>query len=321
MNKETLVSTEEVAEGRRDLLIRETAFEVFNLEVAFDARAAADLFADIRIVRGANASLVDVRTSGSHVERSPARARAARSDNFLVYLVRGGSNAFRNEHGEEFMTAAGTVVIGAQDHQYQASAQGSGDWNFSALSVPASLFPLSGANIRGRGFRPITTGSPLGNLLGGYVQQLCEEFRELDGISADASLRSLDHLVAAALSPGVSSELVAHTLAERRFARGLRFLDKAASQASLTPDDVARHLAVSARQLHRDFEMQGTSVSGEIRKVRLRNARDLLLADSRMPVTRVALACGFDSLSTFHRCFREAYGVTASELRASTARP
>jgi len=33
------------------------------------------------------------------------------------------------------------------------------------------------------------------------------------------------------------------------------------------------------------------------------------------PVTEIALACGFDSLATFYRTFRRAYGMTPGDVR------
>lgn len=40
-----------------------------------------------------------------------------------------------------------------------------------------------------------------------------------------------------------------------------------------------------------------------------------LLADTRLPVTEVSLACGFDNPCSFSRAFRARHGITASEYR------
>jgi len=42
-----------------------------------------------------------------------------------------------------------------------------------------------------------------------------------------------------------------------------------------------------------------------------------LLADTTMPITDVALACGFADHSHFSSCFRAAYGTSPSRFRAA----
>lgn len=46
-----------------------------------------------------------------------------------------------------------------------------------------------------------------------------------------------------------------------------------------------------------------------------------LLADTRLPVTEVSLACGFDNPCSFSRAFRARHGITASEYRLRAAPP
>ena len=41
-----------------------------------------------------------------------------------------------------------------------------------------------------------------------------------------------------------------------------------------------------------------------------------LLSGTRMPVTQVALQCGFNSIATFNRVFREIRGCTPTQYRA-----
>ncbi len=55
-------------------------------------------------------------------------------------------------------------------------------------------------------------------------------------------------------------------------------------------------------------------------RLRLEQARRLLL-ESRMPVTDVSLASGFDSPCSFARAFRAQFGASASEYRLLHARP
>lgn len=72
--------------------------------------------------------------------------------------------------------------------------------------------------------------------------------------------------------------------------------------------DLAARLKVSADKLERSFRAElGASPSGYYRRLRLKRAADLL-AHSSIKVREVALACGFSSMSSFARAFREEHG-------------
>ena len=85
----------------------------------------------------------------------------------------------------------------------------------------------------------------------------------------------------------------------------------------LARSDTARRIGLSTRQLDRLFaEKLATSYAGHYRRIRLERARDLL-RQSAVPITEIALGCGFSSASHFSRAYREAFGVTpASERKA-----
>ena len=318
MITESRVSTHDTRADRRLSLIRDAAFNLFNLEVNLGGAEPASLAADIHISRGPLASIIDVNTSWSVVERTRARARAATSGNFLVYLIKQGGSWFRNERGREFRTVAGSVVVGSQDAAYKAEAAKGHDWGFHALSVPQHLFYFSGDRIRHGGFQLVPAHVPLSGLLSTYLDGLCRDFSGLDAQSTTASLRGLDHLLAASLGgKDARSAGLANTVANERFLAALRYIKDNVESPGLSPRAIAAHLCISQRQLHRAFEARGRTVSAEIRRLRLERACDLLRHCPAMPVTQVALSCGFDSLATFYRAFKAGVGMTASELRSA----
>ncbi|WP_448954644.1 GlxA family transcriptional regulator [Labrys neptuniae] len=80
---------------------------------------------------------------------------------------------------------------------------------------------------------------------------------------------------------------------------------------------LAERLKVSPDKLERSFRSEmGVSPRTYYRSMRLRRAHDLL-AHSTLPVGEVALACGFWSMSSFSRAFRERYGYTPREVRTA----
>jgi len=88
------------------------------------------------------------------------------------------------------------------------------------------------------------------------------------------------------------------------------------------PDDngpgaarVAQRLGVSDRHLRRIFEAEfGVSPLQYMQTRRLLAAKQLI-ADTRLPMTQVALASGFASVRRFNAAFVEHYGLNPSEMR------
>ncbi len=79
--------------------------------------------------------------------------------------------------------------------------------------------------------------------------------------------------------------------------------------------DLAAQLGVSADKLERAFRAEvGISPNAYYRHLRLKRAADLL-AHSSLPVRDVALACGFDNMSSFSRAFKELIGQTPTATR------
>jgi AraC-like DNA-binding protein len=315
---DTRVSTHDLPGDRKLALIRDAAFSLFNLEVDMGDAAPGSLAADIRIARGPVASLVGIDTSWSIVERTRARASASATANFLVYFVRQGGSWFQNARAQSFQTRAGSVVVGCQDSAYKAGAARGQDWRFHVLSVPPHLFHFAGDRIRQGGFQVVPDHAPLGSLLSSYLGDLCGEFAGLDAASSSASLRALDHLLAAALDGrDARDDGLACTVGDARMRAAMRYIQRNLESPQLSPAAIARHLCISTRQLHRTFEADGKTVTAEVRRVRLERASGLLRTQPDMPVTQVAFSCGFDSLATFYRAFKAGFGITASEARGN----
>ncbi len=87
---------------------------------------------------------------------------------------------------------------------------------------------------------------------------------------------------------------------------------------ALSLPDFARRLGVSAGHLSRVFHHNtGLRFVEYVARVRAEQAR-VLLVESDRPVTDVAFACGFQSLSQFNRTMRAHFGCQPRELRRSS---
>jgi AraC-like DNA-binding protein len=313
----TRISTDGLRGAKRVALVRDAAFDLFNLEADLDGAEPETVHADIRAARGSLVSVVDVHTSWSIVRRTAARAGASPTDHLLFYRIGQGGSWFRNERGEQFLTRAGSIVVGSQASPYTAAAAAGRDWRFRTVRVAADRLPASGDRIRRGGFRMLQDESPLSRLVAQYLQSFSDAAPQMSAAEIEAAMAALDVLVAASL--GDTTALLqddGRALSAARMVAARNFIQSCLDDPRLTPELVAGHVGVSVRQLHRIFACEGTSVSLEVRRLRVGRAQAMLARDPARAVTDIALSCGFDSLATFYRCFRAETGMTATEWRS-----
>ncbi|SFO54770.1 Transcriptional regulator GlxA family, contains an amidase domain and an AraC-type DNA-binding HTH domain [Mesorhizobium sp. NFR06] len=107
------------------------------------------------------------------------------------------------------------------------------------------------------------------------------------------------------LRTGVQNELVLSAIA----------IMEDAVEERLGMAELAERLGVSPDKLERNFRAElAISPNGYYRRLRLKRAADLL-AHSTLMVRDVALACGFASMSSFARAFREEHGHAPKAMR------
>ncbi|HET8748459.1 MAG TPA: DNA-3-methyladenine glycosylase 2 family protein, partial [Ramlibacter sp.] len=96
-----------------------------------------------------------------------------------------------------------------------------------------------------------------------------------------------------------------------------RLLDEPEAWSAEAPsiEGVAKRLGISDRHLRRIFEAQlGVSPLQYLQTRRLLSAKQLL-ADTRLPVTEIALLSGFASVRRFNAVFAAQYGMSPNALR------
>jgi AraC family transcriptional regulator of adaptative response / DNA-3-methyladenine glycosylase II len=118
------------------------------------------------------------------------------------------------------------------------------------------------------------------------------------------------------LAPGLSFTDSSEVLADQ----AARWLVQAAHEGQDPPlPTIAQRLGVTDRHLRRIFQRRhGVSPVAWLATQRLLLAKQLL-TDTTLPVTEVALACGFGSLRRFHAAFAERYRLSPGALRREGA--
>lgn len=97
-----------------------------------------------------------------------------------------------------------------------------------------------------------------------------------------------------------------------------RLVKSQLGKGSCDSESVAAHFEIDRRTLNRRLSREGETFSSVLQRVRIEIAcRALDGSDS--PLTQVADAAGFESLSSFSRWFQKSFGCTATEWRTQQA--
>ncbi len=81
---------------------------------------------------------------------------------------------------------------------------------------------------------------------------------------------------------------------------------------------IADRIGMSQRQLQRHFQRHlGVSIARQYLSYRLAKAHKLL-QQTELPVTEIAVTCGFGSLESFSRTYRRYFGLCPSSDRQQT---
>ncbi len=120
---------------------------------------------------------------------------------------------------------------------------------------------------------------------------------------------------------GLPASVAPTSLDEKLLQRILSITEAHLASPDFGPEEFAREVGMSRMQLHRKLTaLTGQSTSDFLRTLRLKRAAQLLTAKTGN-VSEVAFAVGFNSLAYFSKCFKEQYGVPASEYVTQHTEP
>jgi AraC-like DNA-binding protein len=98
----------------------------------------------------------------------------------------------------------------------------------------------------------------------------------------------------------------------------MRYIDANLDSSELSPTEVAEHLGISVRYVHKQFASFGTTFGNYLRSKRLEHISADLVSDvgRHQPIGNLAYRWGFNDLSTFNRAFKKKFGCLPREYRA-----
>jgi AraC-like DNA-binding protein len=100
---------------------------------------------------------------------------------------------------------------------------------------------------------------------------------------------------------------------ERFLNKAIEVVEENIADADLDIERFASEVGVSRMQLYRKLHaLTDMTVKEFIRDIRLKRAAQLLL-QKKQNISEIAYAVGFKDLSHFRKCFRQEFGMSASE--------
>lgn len=264
------------------------------------------------------AVLSQMQASPYKVSRTAADISRASNDSLCIYQQTGGASWFNNHAGGEFVVRAGEFAISHADLPYLTQPATSHGFDLRVLKIPlagrTALTPGAGA------LRlvpePLHNNPRLTALISASFTALVADSTKNPDSDFDLAVGRLAQLALLArgcVAIGSPDSRAALRFGYLQAARNI--LARDLHRHDLSPTIVAATLGISVRQLHLLFEPTGASFSRSLVAMRVAEAYRLLLEGPTLPVTDIAHACGFDSIATFYRAFRSAYGLTPGDVR------
>ena len=247
-----------------------------------------------------------VLAGGQHVRRTRSLIAQGNEEYLLASIQRSGTGRVEQD-GRTALLSPGDIAFYDSTRPYTLHF----DHPFHQLVVQVPKRELMLRDTRPLTARALRRGTP-----GGAVSAFFTSLFDATRASGEPPSVLLPHAIgllcsAASFAGGAEPAPAAAAALARE--RVLEFLRRNLADPSLDADAVAAACHVSRRTLYRILGAEG--VATRLRRMRIEQARAMLLREPGRPVAAVGFACGFDSESGFHRAFRTAAGMTPGDYR------
>ena len=213
--------------------------------------------------------------------------------------------------GEECISTTGDLLIADADAPFEARPT---DRYFdeSWLVPKALLDPHLPARGRPRLMR-LSGRSGVASLAASYLETLTCAWDTIPAIAIGSVADTLARLIG--VTCGTLAEDQPDSVRAGRLVAAKAYINQHLAEPDLSPAGVAAAMGISVRTLHLLFEPTGSSFTRHVLRRRLEECRTALLANPTRPVTDIAFAWGFNSLSGFYRAFQAAFGAAPGDVR------
>ncbi len=304
-------------QDRFDYWCEMRARNLFGVTISLKPHERQNFQGRFSAISTGGAILSKMQASPYEVSRTIADISRASSDSLCIYQQTGGASWFDSKDGGEFVVSADEIAISHSDLPYLTRPTTAHGFDLRVLKIPFT--GREEVVRRARGLAPsLLRGDPrLKTVISASFAALIANSAKNPEANFDLAVGHLAQLALLArdrVRPGSPESRAALRFGFLQAARDI--LTRDLHRPSLTPATVAIELGISLRQVHVLFEPTGLTFARTLTTMRLEKARRLLETMPSRPTTDTAYACGFDSIATFYRVFRAAFGMTPGDVRA-----
>ncbi|MBE1208478.1 helix-turn-helix domain-containing protein [Aminobacter carboxidus] len=295
-------------------LLRLGMSPLYEMDAA-DAQARAAFAAEMTSYHFADIAIASGWASAASFERSPLTIARGGLDNICLLVYAEGGCGLSVE-GRSSEVHAGDVCILDMTRQSSLRAP-----HYSSLSLvlPRALLAPLVVDLDALHGRILQRSSALNAMLARHLRALYDQAPVLASKDAGAAAHGTAALVAAfAGASAQGREMIEQASAGTSLQAARRLIEANVPEPDLGPEFLCQRLGMSRAKLYRLFEPIG-GVGAYIQQRRLTRAYHALTdpAQAHLYVGVIATRCGFGSASVFSRAFRQAFGLSPTDLRAS----
>ncbi|KLU21770.1 hypothetical protein EOS_34105 [Caballeronia mineralivorans PML1(12)] len=254
---------------------------------------------------------------GHRVENAP-RNRSIHASHYKITIQLEGNSDFEQD-GLRARLSPGQWAIYDTARPYLMSAAHS--IHVAIATIPKELVRLTLAE-RCALVRPLTSLSGAGRQLRQYIVDRLNELEISAGCGAVETASSIEWELASQIRVALQDQIAEtrKNLHPRMLrARIVEYIEQNLSDPELTVDRIAHDLRCSKRYLHTVFDTEDNTLGRYILQLRLTNVCRTFSNPSlqRCSITELAMRWGFVSPGHFSRTFKESFGITPRDYRAS----
>lgn len=311
-------STDEAVQKERFDYWREAICAAFDPMSPELEKCGRDTFrGTVSAWRLGDAALMEIRASPHRTGRAPQDITRGSGDYLFLYRQRAQA-WFGFDYQDDFVAEQGALCFGDADRSFVTAPTGGADFHHCVLKLPRRMFLPVLARPHDIKTHVISAPSGIGALTAAYFDAFAAQAPHLSPEHQNLALQTLVSLTAAAYGHDCPDHDPRRAVRAAQLQAAKRAIEDSLARTDLTPAAVADKLGISVRHLHRLFEPSGTSVSRYIMSRRLDLARTRLESPGQrhQTVLTISVDCGFDSLATFYRTFKQAFGIAPTECRS-----
>src|SRR5215831_18627921 len=261
-------------------------------------------------------------TAMSPVRITRTREVLAENNNDLIFIINQSGTATAHARGRDVVLREGDALLmnTSEVKVFDRHSHG-GSLSFR---IPRSTLVSIVADIDDAVMQLIPQETEVLKLLAGYAAPLFNDVALATPEFRRTAVNHLHDLVALALSARHDAAGVPNGrgMPAARLRMAKAYIVANSNRRELSVGSVSAHLGLTARNLQRLFESEGTTFSEFVLSQRLNRAHHMLTEPrfAQSPVAAIAYDVGFNDLSYFNRSFKRRYGACPRDIRIGVER-